>query len=317
MIKKIIVLAILLLALIMAPLLVGGFWIRILTHTLMFCVLASALNIISGFTGYAPFGNMAFFGTGAYTVAVLMNHASMPFLPALLLAGIISMLLSLVFGALFLRLRGQYFALATTGAAEAIRHIVTNMRITGGGQGLTLPQLKGTPVFVNTYFYYFMLLLLIVITVFVWNLSKNRLGYAFKAIRADEDAANVMGINTTKYKIISWGFSALFTGVTGGIYAYWFTYIDPPTVFDIMWTVKMFVILLIGGAGTVFGPILGAFIIETLSELIWARFLYIHMGVLGTIIIIVVMFMPKGIISLVTENKSLFKFLQNKLKKKE
>ena len=315
MMKRFVVPVIFLALLIAAPLLVRGFWVRLLTHTLMFCVLASSLNIMAGFTGYAPFGNMVFFGTGAYTMAVLMNHASMPFTLALVFAGGMSILVAIVFGTLFLRLRGQYFALATTGVAEAVRHVVTNLRMTGGGQGITLPQLAGGPVFVNTFFYYLMLALLVVVVAFVWRLSRNRLGYALKAIRADEDAANVMGINTTRYKIIAWSCSALFTGITGAVYAYWFSYIDPRSVFDVMWTVKMFVIMLIGGAGTVFGPIIGAFIIETLSELVWARFLYLHMGVLGTIIIIVVMFMPRGIISLVTEGKSLRSLLENMIKR--
>jgi branched-chain amino acid transport system permease protein len=148
-----------------------------------------------------------------------------------------------------------------------------------------------------------MLAMVIVVTSFVWWMSKSRLGYAFKAIRADEEAAGVMGIDTTRYKIIAWSFSALFTGMVGAVYAYWFSYIDPPTVFDIMWTVRMFVINLIGGIGTVFGPIIGAFLIETLSELVWSKFLYLHMGVLGVLIILVVMFMPDGIIRLVKNRK--------------
>jgi branched-chain amino acid transport system permease protein len=145
----------------------------------------------------------------------------------------------------------------------------------------------------------------VLILLAVWRLSRNRLGYALKAIRANEEAAGVMGIDTTRYKITAWVLSALFTGVTGSIYAYWFTYIDAPTVFDVMWVVKMFVIILIGGAGTVFGPVIGAFILETISELVWSRFLNLHLGILGLIIILVVLFMPRGIISLVTQGRSL------------
>jgi branched-chain amino acid transport system permease protein len=150
-----------------------------------------------------------------------------------------------------------------------------------------------------------MFALLIIILIVVWRLSKNRLGYAFKAIRANEEAAGVMGIDTTRYKITAWALSALFTGVTGSVYAYWFTYIDAPTVFDVMWVVKMFVILLIGGAGTVWGPVIGAFILETISELVWSRFINLHLGILGLIIILVVLFMPRGIISLVTQGKGI------------
>jgi branched-chain amino acid transport system permease protein len=301
--RSILFLAIVLIVFVMLPFFLSGFWIRLLTHTLMFCALASSLNIMAGFTGYAPFGNMLFFGVGAYSSALLMNYLGLPFFLTLLLAGLTAVLFSIFFGTMFLRLRGQYFALATTGAAEAMRHVVSNLDFAGGGQGMTVPYLQGSPAFINIYFYFVMLAMVIVVTSFVWWMSKSRLGYAFKAIRADEEAAGVMGIDTTRYKIIAWSFSALFTGMVGAVYAYWFSYIDPPTVFDIMWTVRMFVINLIGGIGTVFGPIIGAFLIETLSELVWSKFLYLHMGVLGVLIILVVMFMPDGIIRLVKNRK--------------
>jgi branched-chain amino acid transport system permease protein len=164
---------------------------------------------------------------------------------------------------------------------------------------------------VNGFFYFFMLLLLIAILVVAWRISKNRLGYAFKAIRANEQAAGVMGIDTTRYKIIAWSLSAVFAGITGSVYAYWFSYIDPPTVFDVMWVVKMFVMILIGGAGTVFGPVIGAFILESISELVWSRFINLHLGILGLIIILVVMFMPNGLISLVTTGRGFRDIIKN------
>jgi branched-chain amino acid transport system permease protein len=177
--------------------------------------------------------------------------------------------------------------------------------VTNGGQGITVPSMRGSPFMHNTIFYFMMFGLLVLIVVVVWQLSKNRLGYAFKAIRANEEAAGVMGIDTTRYKITAWALSAVFTGITGAVYAYWFSYIDPPTVFDVMWVVKMFVIILIGGAGTIFGPVIGAFILETISELVWSRFINLHLGILGLIIMLVVLFMPRGIISLVTQGKGL------------
>jgi branched-chain amino acid transport system permease protein len=281
------------------PFLVTGFWVRLVTSIFMFAILASALNIIAGYTGYAAFGNMIFFGMGAYTVAVLMTKAGFPFLAAFLCAGVLSMVLAVLLGLLLLRLKGHYFALGSLGAMEAVRQIVDIWTdLTGGSQGITVPALRGSPHFVNTFFYFAMFALLVVIVIFVSRLHRNRLGYAFKAIRADEEAANVMGINTTKYKIIAWSLSALFTGLTGAIYAYWFSYIDPPTVFNVMWVVNMFVIILIGGIGTVFGPVVGAVILETVSELVWSRFINLHLGILGTIIILAVLFMPKGILSL-------------------
>ncbi|UCF96863.1 MAG: branched-chain amino acid ABC transporter permease [Spirochaetaceae bacterium] len=304
--SKLIVLAILVLLCIAAPFLLTGFWVRLITFTFMFAVLASALNIIAGFTGYAAFGNMIFFGLGAYTTAVLMTRVGFSYPPALICSAAVAVAVAIVLGLLLLRLKGHYFALGTLGAAEAMKYIVENMtEITGGGQGITVPPLRGSPVMINTFFYFMMFGLLIIILIVVWRLSKNRLGYAFKAIRANEEAAGVMGIDTTRYKITAWALSALFTGITGSVYAYWFTYIDAPTVFDVMWVVKMFVILLIGGAGTIFGPVIGAFILETISELVWSRFINLHLGILGLIIILVVLFMPRGIISLVTQGKGI------------
>ncbi len=281
------------------PFAVSGFWVRLITQIFMFALLASALNIISGYTGYAAFGNMIFFGSGAYTVAVLMTKAQFPFFLAFLCAGVVAVVMAILLGFLLLRLKGHYFALGSLGAMEAMRHIVDNLTsVTGGSQGISVPSLPGTPFFLNVFFYFAMLILLIVTMVAVWRISKNRLGYAFKAIRADEEAASVMGIDTTKYKIISWSVSALFTGLTGAVYAYWFSYIDPPTVFDVMWVVKMFVIILIGGMGTIFGPVVGAVILETISELVWSKFINLHLGILGAIIILAVLFMPQGILNL-------------------
>jgi branched-chain amino acid transport system permease protein len=310
--KKIIILGVLFLIFAALPFLVSGFMVRLVTSIFMFAVLASALNIISGFTGYAAFGNMVFFGLGAYTTAVLMNKANFAFVPSFLISGGVAVLMALLLGMLLLRLKGHYFALGTLGAAEAVKFIIDNLTgLTGGGQGITVPSMKGSPYVVNTFFYFMMLALLIAVIVLAWRLSKNRLGYAFKAIRANEQAAGVMGIDTTRYKIISWSLSAVFTGVTGSVYAYWFSYIDPPTVFDVMWVVKMFVIILIGGAGTVFGPVIGAFILETISELVWSRFINLHLGILGTIIILVVLFMPNGLLSLVSGGGSLKDILKN------
>jgi branched-chain amino acid transport system permease protein len=141
-----------------------------------------------------------------------------------------------------------------------------------------------------------MLALLLVTVFFVSRLHTNRLGYAFKAIRANEEAANVMGINTTKYKIIAWSLSAFFTGLTGAVYAYWFSYIESKTVFDLLWVTNMFVMILVGGMATVWGPVIGAFLLQTVSRFIWSRYMTLHLGILGTIIIFTVLCIPNGIL---------------------
>jgi branched-chain amino acid transport system permease protein len=279
------------------PFLVSGFWVRQFTEIFMYAILASALNIIAGYTGYSAFGNMVFFGMGAYTVAILMTRANFPFAIAFVCAGVISVIAAVLLGMLLLRLKGQYFALGTTGAMLAVRQIVDIWSdFTGGTQGISIPRLPGTPYFANAFFYFFMLALLVVTVLFVSRLHTNRLGYAFKAIRANEEAANVMGINTTKYKIIAWSLSAFFTGLTGAVYAYWFSYIESKTVFDVLWVTNMFVMIIVGGMGTVLGPVVGAFLLQTVSRYFWSRYMTLHLGILGAIIIFTVLCIPNGIL---------------------
>jgi len=282
------------------PYIVSGFWIRLLTSIFLYAILAQGLNIIAGFTGYAAFGNMIFFGLGGYTVGILMVKAGVSFFPSLIVAGVVGIIVAILIGMPLLRLKGHYFALASLGAAEAVRQIMDNLTdLCGGAMGLTLPQMAGKPAQVNQSFYYFMFILLILSFAATYFISKNRLGYALKAIKANEEAADAMGINTTLYKVIAWAISGIFTAIAGGIYAYWFTFIEPATVFDVMIVVKLFVILLLGGAGTVMGPLYGAFIFEGISEIIWSRFLNLHMGILGIIVILIVFFIPNGLIDMV------------------
>jgi len=281
------------------PFLVSGFWIRLLSGIYLYAILGQGLNIIAGFTGYAAFGNMIFFGLGGYTVGILMVKTGLPFLPSLIAAGIVGIVVAVIIGMPLLRLRGHYFALASLGAAEAVRQIMDNLtNLCGGAMGLTLPQMAGKPDHVNTTFYYLLFSLLLISIAATYYLSKNRLGYALKAIKANEEAADAMGINTTFYKIVAWAISGLFTAMAGGIYAYWFTFIEPATVFDVVIVVKLFVILLLGGAGTVMGPLYGAFIFEGISEIVWSRFLNLHMGILGILVIFIVFFIPNGLIDM-------------------
>ncbi len=295
-----IILVIALLACAFFPYYASGFWIRLLTGIFLYAILAQGLNIIAGFTGYAAFGNMIFFGLGGYAVGILMVKAGISFFPSLIAAGIVGILVAILIGMPLLRLKGHYFALASLGAAEAVRQIMDNLTdLCGGAMGLTLPQMAGKPAQVNQSFYYLTFILLLIFFAATYVISKNRLGYALKAIKANEEAADTMGINTTLYKIIAWAISGIFTAIAGGIYAYWFTFIEPATVFDVMIVVKLFVILLLGGAGTVMGPLYGAFIFEGISEIVWSRFLNLHMGILGIIVILIVFFIPNGLVDMV------------------
>ena len=160
--------------------------------------------------------------------------------------------------------------------------------------GLSLPIPPWGPVASTAMFYYLFLGAMLLGTWVTWEFSRRRLGIACCAIRDNEEKAAALGLHTTRYKTTAWMISATMTGLVGSINAYWMTYIDPPTVFDMAISVKSFVIFLLGGAGTVLGPVAGAFFIEMLATYTWSKLLNWHLGALGTTIILVVMLAPNG-----------------------
>jgi branched-chain amino acid transport system permease protein len=293
------------------PWAVSGYWVRVLTSIFMYAALAQSINFMAGFTGYADFGNVVFFGIGAYTTTLLMTRAEIPFVVAFLAGGCVASLAAAVLGLPLLRLRGHYFAIATLGVLEAVREITTNVAFFGGGMGITLPVVAEAPEPFFRLIYYGMLAAVCAYTAVAWWLTRSRFGYALRTIKSDEEAAGVIGIAATRYKVTVWAISAGCTGLVGGIYAYWLKYIEPPFVFDIMISVKAWIMMLLGGAGTLLGPIAGAFLLELLSVFIWGQFLRGHMLILGGVIMLVVLFMPAGFMDLVRQRFSLVAVVAN------
>jgi len=298
--------------LVAAPALLTGYWIRTLTDIFMFAILAASWNLIAGYCGYPAFGNVVFFGLGAYTTGILMTKLQFSLLSAVASGGILAVVLAVLLGFPLLRLKGHYFAIATLGVNEALREVVINLTdLTGGGYGITLPILPGKVEFILALFYFLMLGLLAAVILLTQFISQSRFGFGCRAIRADEDAAAVLGIHTTKYKIIAWSLSALFTGLAGGLYAAWMTYIDPVSVFDMSIAVKFCIMVLLGGAGTVWGPVIGAFILEMISVMVWSKFVILHAAILGFIIILVVILMPRGFMQFIRGRLSMAVLLAN------
>ncbi|CEP69223.1 ABC transporter, permease [Moorella glycerini] len=284
--------------LVVLPFFIRGYWIRVMTTLFMSGAMAEALNLIVGYAGYAAFGNGVFFGIGAYTTAVLMTRLGWSFFPAMLASCLLAATIAFLLGWPVLRLRGHYFAIATIGINMAVMEIVTYIGITGGGKGISLPLYPGDIVKQGLFFYYTMFILLIVSVAITYWIANSRLGYGLRAIKTEPEAAEVMGVNTTLYKVMAWSISAAITGIAGSLNAYWLTFLEPLFVFDIMISVETFVMVLLGGAGTIFGPVIGAFFLKLLSELVWSQFTLIHMGVLGLIIVIITLFLPSGIMGL-------------------
>ena len=290
----------------------NNFIIRFGTDILMFAIMASAWNIIGGYTGYASFGNVVFFGIGAYITAVLMEKAGMHFGIAYLAAGGGAALFAVLIGLPVLRLRGHYFAIATLGVAEAMKALVQNLEITEGNSGIYLPMLN-LSIQGQYYFFFYMMLGTLVMTLLITYLILNaKVGYSLIAIREDEDAANSVGINTTLSKTIAFALSGFFTGLAGSIYAYQQAFIKPGPVFTVHSTVKMIVMAVFGGMGKLFGPLIGAFSIEIISETLSNYFLVAHTLFFGTVVILAIVFTPEGLIDLITQRKfGISYFLEN------
>ena len=271
---------------------------RTATMVLMFVALAVAWNLIGGFAGYACFGQVGFFGLGGYATAVLMVHLHMSFWAAMAIAGVLTGLFAALVGAPLLRLKGHYFAVATLGVAEGLREVVTNTPdLTGGGAGITIPSVgteAATPWLGNDGFY-LLFLAVAAVTVAVGILvSSSRAGYALRAIHQNEDAAKAAGVNTTVTKTFTFAVSALLTGVAGAAYAFQQIAIFPERLFDVDITVLMVVMVILGGAGTVAGPIVGAIAVTFAAEWLRQNYPHAHTFLLGGLIIVAVILLPQG-----------------------
>lgn len=283
------------------PLAGNNYLLRVATTVCMYAVMAQSWNFIGGLAGYPSFATAAFFGFGAYTSAILQNHGA-PLILAWSCAGLAALVFAAFLGGAILHLRGHYFAIASLIVAEMLREIVNTMPgFTGGGKGLNLPMLRISVAAQAQFFFYAMLALALLCTAAAIIIHRSKLGFGLRCIQQNEDAASILGVNTYGYKTAAFSLSAVFVGVAGAIYASWVNYIEPPDVFDVLLAVKPMVMVLLGGLGTIFGPAMGAVILLTFEEMVWRNFLTIHAAVLGLIIVVLVLFLPNGILSLLRE----------------
>src|SRR5574341_1373877 len=282
---------------------------HIMVMTLMAAVMASSWNILGGYAGYTSLGHAAFFGLGGYLVAWTDNHYGWhPFISSWFLA-LIVLAVALVMGWISLRTQGSAFVVVTIAIVFIFRLLALNLpALTNGAKGLTQPRpgwagVPWSPEIIKIPFHYIMLALLC-LTLFVsWRIRNSKFGLGLIAIREDEGKAEAVGINTMMYKVLAFGISSYFIGVAGGIYSYFLTYIDPGFVFDIFTSVTMVLIAILGGRGTLWGPVLGAFIMQPLANWVVGRFggTQIHLTVFGGVLLFVMLFMPQGILPTLAE----------------
>jgi branched-chain amino acid transport system permease protein len=270
------------------------FWLQrpFLFYLMMWISLSLSLNIIYGYTGYLPFGYVAFYGIGAYVASILWSRLDVPIALAIIVAGLGGALLALLF-APTLRLKGIYFAIVNFSFAMALEIIVSNLpeEITGGTFGISLSR-----IYNPTLSYYFMLAVMLVTILAVWMLSKSRLGIALKCIKEDDEAASAMGIDVVRSRLYAWLLSATFPAFVGAIDAWNTAIIDPESSFSLSITAKSIIYSMFGGLGTVTGPIVGSTLLYTLDDIIWSIFPLLDLLLLGVLVVLLILFLPKGII---------------------
>jgi ABC-type branched-subunit amino acid transport system ATPase component/ABC-type branched-subunit amino acid transport system permease subunit len=271
----------------------------VLILVFLLAVMASGWNIIAGFTGYVSLGQSAFLGIGAYTTALLSLRLDVSPLLLAPLGGIAAAVVAAVLGATVMRTREHAFVIITIALLFLFQTLALNLEgITGGSNGLTLPLPTWDRDLGNLPFYYAMLALMGCSILLPWWIRRTKFGMGLIAIREDEDKAAAVGVRTSAYKVLSFVASAVLIGVAGGVYAYFLTFIDPRGMFDILVSVQVVLAALLGGRGTIWGPVLGAFVVVPLDELTndLAAAEGAHLFAFGLALGAVVLFLPRGVI---------------------
>jgi len=283
---------------------------HLMIRIFLFAALAQAWNILGGYCGQISLGHAVFFGIGAYTSTILLIRWHISPWVGMLAGVLLSLAVTLVVGYPTFRLSGHYFAIATIAVGEIARFLVANWPFAGGAVGLYVPLLReGLRTFefhtTKAPYYYISLLLFMAVTVATAFLEHSRAGYYFRAIRADPDAARSLGIPIHRYKLLALALSAAFTAMGGTFYAQYVLYIDPESVLPLMLSVIICLVAVLGGVGTLWGPVLGAVVLIPLSE--GTRVYLAGMGgagrafdliVYGAMIVLMSVFEPTGLVGL-------------------
>jgi len=265
-------------------------------NILMYAAMSYGWNLIGGYTGYVSFGNVAFFGIGAYCSAVLSKNGVDNLFLEVALALIVCALFAVVVGLPILRLRGHYFGIATLGVALALTDLGNNLDFVGGSGGLNLKQADQAHFFT---YYYAMWVVALACMLATFFIARSKLGYAFVAIRENEEAAQVLGISPTRYKVIAWAIGGMMGGAAGAVFAPANGFVDPGTAFALDNNVFPIAMAILGGMGTASGPFIGALVLSGVNEILQQRFLWLHSLFFGAIIVLIVLFLPRGLMYLV------------------
>jgi len=298
------------------PLFADIYLFSVITTILIWMMMGQAWNLLSGFTGQISFGHAMFLGIGAYTSMILVNELNLDMLLSLLIGGLFAVIFSLPIGLLIFRLRGPYFALGTLAFAEILLIVARNLKsVTNGGEGIMLantPTLLGFEIESKAEYFYVALILAAIITYFCYYLMRTKTGYSFIAIRENQDAAEAMGINSTKVKSIALFTSSFLAGVGGAFYGLYNKFIDPDMTLTVTMSVEMIFVTIAGGIGTILGPVIGSTILISLQEYLksapaFEAYSSLYLIVYGLLIMIIVVYLPGGIVDGIKKLIGLFK----------
>jgi len=296
-------------------------------------LMGSSWNIIGGYAGQYSVGHAAYFGAGAYTTLILLTIKEVPPWIGMWGGMVVALVLSLIIGTLCFRLRGPYFVLASIAVAEILRVTALNLTdLTKGAEGILVTDLPAfsiggavlTDFSTKVPFYYISLFLACLIILVNWLVQHSKLGYYFQAIREDQDAAHSLGINPTIWKNVALGISAIFMSLAGSFYATFIKFIDPSTVLPLDLSVQIVLIVIIGGIGTIYGPVIGSLVLVPLSEALRSNLLtqwlinsgmvsadsatgsflkenlsHAHVLIYGILVVLVILYMPDGVLGFV------------------
>ena len=291
------------------PRMMNPYLLHVLIYIFLYAFLGISWNIIGGYAGQLSLGHSIFFGIGAYTSTLCFIHFGLTPWIGMVIGALLSTVMGFFIGYLCFRyqLKGPYFALATLAFAEVIRVVVDNMDVIGGAQGLLIPNTESTfyhfQFFDKLPFYYTIYFLTVTAFVISYLIEKTKLGSFLMAIREDEVAAQSLGINSTRYKIIAICISAFLTSLGGTFYAQYVTFINAETVFGLSGAIEIILRPIIGGMGSFLGPVIGSFVLGPLSELtrvFLGEVSGVHLITYGIILIFIILFMPEGLLQFFT-----------------
>lgn len=269
---------------------------------LVFVTLASSINIIMGYTGYVSFGHIVFFGLGGYFAFYLIQNFEVHFMLAALVAAVVTSIVAFLLGTAVLRLRGAYFALATIGVLEAVRAFMNNFEPFGGALGMffnyAVYDLYGGAKTAGQLAYYAMIVVAVLTIAASFIVKKSKFGLGLMAIREDQDAAQILGIDPARAKVITYTISAFFPALAGSIFFFKNGIIEPGSAFDLLRSIEGLVMVMLGGYGTVTGPVVGAIVYELLRSFLITNptFSNFHLFIAGFLLLIIVLFVTAGVV---------------------